>query len=323
MRFLMGQTAPKVNHAMNLSNAAMLTGDALSAINVLLVNEGLSIVAGVLILVVGWILATWAKRLIARGLSRVPIDPTLKPLIASLGRYVILIFTVVLVLGQFGVQTTSLIALLGAAGLAVGLALQGTLSNVAAGVMLLVLRPFRVGHAIQAGGQSGTVREIGLFTTILTTPELVFVSIPNSAVWSGVIVNYSHEPLRRVVFELPVDFVNDLDRVERAVLTALQSNSYVSKTPAPKVNVVDLKEYSVVLGVNCCVRSEDYGDALPSIRKSVKIALDKAEVLLAVSRQAPIIRNEPQARWNAPTSAMPSDSRQEEPGRNPARRSRA
>src|SRR5882672_5311841 len=152
---------------MNLSNAATITGNALSAINVVLVNEGLSVVAGILILIVGWILATWAKRLTVQGLAHVPLDLTLKPLIASLARYVILIFTVILVLGQFGVQTTSLIALLGAAGLAVGLALQGTLSNVAAGVMLLVLRPFRVGHFVQAGGQSGTVREIGLFTTIM------------------------------------------------------------------------------------------------------------------------------------------------------------
>jgi small conductance mechanosensitive channel len=308
---------------MNLSNAAMLTGNALSAVNVLLVNEGLSIVAGILILIVGWILATWAKRLTAQGLAHVPLDLTLKPLIASLTRYVILIFTVILVLGQFGVQTTSLIALLGAAGLAVGLALQGTLSNVAAGVMLLVLRPFRVGHFVQAGGQSGTVREIGLFTTIMTTRDLVYVSVPNSAVWSGTIVNYTREPLRRVAFDVPVDFVNDLDRVEKTMLAALQSNMYVLKAPEPWAGVADLKECAVIVGVNCCIRSEDYWRALPSIRKSVKTALDEADVLLAVSRQAPVVRNEPRTRWNAVTASEPSDSRPEAAERNPARRSRA
>jgi len=261
--------------------------------------------------------------LTVQGLAHVPLDLTLKPLIASLARYVILIFTVILVLGQFGVQTTSLIALLGAAGLAVGLALQGTLSNVAAGVMLLVLRPFRVGHFVQAGGQSGTVREIGLFTTIMTTRDLVYVSVPNSAVWSGVIVNYTREPLRHVGFDVPVDFVNDVDRVEKAMLSALQSNEHVLKAPEPSVAVVELREYSVVMGVGCCVKSEDYWRALPSIRKSVKTALDKADVLLAVSRQAPTVRNEPPTRWNAPATSEPSDSRPEAAEPSPARRNRA
>jgi len=190
---------------MKLSDVTSLTGNAWSTVNVLVVNEGLSVVAGTLILIVGWIAATWAKRLTARGLARLPLDPTLKPLVASLIRYMILIFTFILVLGQFGVQTTSLIALLGAAGLAVGLALQGTLSNVAAGVMLLLLRPFRVGQFVQVATVSGTVTEIGLFTTLLTTRDLVYLSVPNAMIFSGVITNYTREPLRRINFTLPVD----------------------------------------------------------------------------------------------------------------------
>src|ERR1700742_5346382 len=109
MRFHNSQIATKVNHGMNLGNAATLTGNALSSVNVLIVNEGLSVLAGVLILIVGWVVATWAKRLTGRGLAHLPLDLTLKPLIASLIRYMILIFTIILVLGQFGVQTTSLI----------------------------------------------------------------------------------------------------------------------------------------------------------------------------------------------------------------------
>ena len=251
---------------MNLGNAATITGNALSAANVLLVNEGLSVVAGILILIVGWVAATWAKRLTARGLARLPLDLTLKPLIASLARYTILIFTVVLVLGQFGVQTTSLIAVLGAAGLAVGLALQGTLSNVAAGVMLLVLRPFRVGHFVLAGGQSGTVCEIGLFTTIMTTRDLVYISVPNSAVWSGVIANYTREPLRRIKFDIPVDFINDLDKVEKTIIDALEANPHVLKAPEPWVGVSELREYTVVMAARCCVRSQDYCAPCPRSR---------------------------------------------------------
>ncbi|HEY5337847.1 MAG TPA: mechanosensitive ion channel domain-containing protein, partial [Rhizomicrobium sp.] len=122
-------------------------------------NSGIRFLAVILILVVGWMLATWAKRATLAALSHLPIDTTLKPLLASLIRYAILVVTLVLVMDQFGVQTTSLIAVLGAAGIAIGLALQGTLSNVAAGVMLLLLRPFRVGQFVEVNNQQGTVRE--------------------------------------------------------------------------------------------------------------------------------------------------------------------
>ncbi|HWA90812.1 MAG TPA: mechanosensitive ion channel domain-containing protein [Rhizomicrobium sp.] len=275
---------------MKFADAASATGNALSTVNVILLNEGLRVVAGTLILVIGWIAATWAKRLTVRGLAHVPLDLTLKPLIASLGRYVILIVTVILVLGQFGMQTTSLIAVMGAAGLAVGLALQGTLSNVAAGAMLLVLRPFRVGQFVEAGGKAGTVREIGLFTTIMTTRDLIYVSVPNSAVFGGVITNYTREPLRRVNFTVPVDFNNDLDKVERTIVAALDANSHVHKTPAPWVGVSELQEYAVLMFVRCYIQSEDYWKALPSIQKDVKTALDRAGILIAVTRQAPIRR---------------------------------
>ena len=278
---------------MQFSNAAMIAGNALSTVNVLLMNEGLSVVAGIAILVAGWILATWAKRWTAAALAHLPLDLTLKPLLASLARYAILIVTVVLVLGQFGFQTTSLIAVIGAAGLAVGLALQGTLSNVAAGVMLLVLRPFRVGHFVLAGGVSGTVREIGLFTTIMTTRDLIYISVPNSAVWSGIITNYTREPLRRINFTLPVDFVNDLDHVEKTILEALEANAHVLKTPEPWVGVNELQEYAVQMFVRCYIRSEDYWKALPSIQKDVKAALDREHILIAVTRQATIVRVEP------------------------------
>jgi small conductance mechanosensitive channel len=243
-------------------------------------------------------------------------------LIASLVRYVILAFTVVLVLGQFGVQTTSLIAVLGAAGLAIGLALQGTLSNVAAGVMLLVLRPFRVGHFVEAGGVSGTVSEIGLFTTIMTTRDLVYVSVPNSAVWSGVITNYTREPLRRISFTLPVDIANDVDSVEKAILGALANDAHVLKTPEPWVGVSELLEYSLVISLNCFAKSGDYWRVLPAIQKSVKSGLDKAGILFAVTRQAVAVRNEPVSQPNR-VKPEPSGTRQEEAEQNPARRNRA
>lgn len=287
---------------MKLSDATTTTMSALSSLNILIINEGLSIVAGTLILIVGWLVSTWAKRLTARGLAHLPLDLTLKPLLASLVRYMILIVTVILVLGQFGVQTTSLIAVLGAAGLAVGLALQGTLSNVAAGVMLLLLRPFRVGQFVQVGGVSGTVSEIGLFTTLLTTRDLVYISVPNSSVWSGTITNYTREPLRRINFTLAVDFMNDLDEVERVLTAALKANAHALKTPEPWVGVDSIEEYAVHVFVRCYIKSQDYWKALPSIQKDVKGAIDRAGILIAVTRQAVAVRNERPVSANSPSA---------------------
>jgi small conductance mechanosensitive channel len=267
---------------------------------VMLVDSGLRLVAAIAILAVGWMLATYVKRWVAAGLAHLPLDATLKPLLASLVRYAILIITLILVLEQFGIQTTSLIAVMGAVGLAIGLAMQGTLSNVAAGVMLLVLRPFRVGHYINAAGQTGTVREIGLFTTLITTRDLVFVSIPNSAVFGGVITNYTGERLRRVKFSVPVDYLNDLVKVEKTLLEALTANKLVVKDPAPSVVVSELREYAVQITARAYVRSPDYWQAFYGLQREVKDAMDKADILIAVTRQAAVIRNEPQSKVTIP-----------------------
>jgi small conductance mechanosensitive channel len=272
----------------------------LANLQLLMVNSGIRLIAAIVILIIGWILATWTKRWLVAGLEHLPLDLTLKPLLGSLVRYAILVITIVLVMEQFGVQTTSLIAVVGAAGLAIGLAMQGTLSNVAAGVMLLVLRPFRVGQYVQIAGQSGTVREIGLFTTIITTRDSVYISVPNASIFSAPTYNFTREPLRRVNFTVPVDFVNDLDKVREVIGAALAKNSHVLKMPEPWTDVSELQEYAVVMFVRCYVRSENYWKAMPTIQRNVKTALDKAGILIAVSRQAAIVRNEPQSPLNVP-----------------------
>ncbi|HUS10957.1 MAG TPA: mechanosensitive ion channel domain-containing protein [Pyrinomonadaceae bacterium] len=277
----------------------------LQSIQLMLVNSGLRLVAACVILVLGWMLATATKRWAVRGLAHLPIDLTLKPLLASLIRYAILIITLILVLGQFGVQTTSLIALLGAAGLAIGLALQGTLSNVASGVMLLVLRPFRVGHFVEVAGKSGTVREIGLFTTLLTTRDLTYVSIPNSAIFGSIVINFTREPLRRVEFRVPVDITNDLSQVQKAIVRALAADSHSVKEPGVSCGVLELQEYAVVMFARAFVPSNDYWRALPSLQKSVKDALDQEQILHPVNRQAAMVRTEPQ--WPANTPPLPNE----------------
>jgi len=279
-------------------------------LHLLVVDGGLRLAVGIVILAAGWMLATWAKRGLQAALARIPMDLTLKPLIASLARYVILALTLLLVVQQFGVQTTSLIAVLGAAGLAIGLALQGTLSNVASGVMLLVLRPFRVGQFVEiASGRQGTVREIGLFTTLLITRDGVYVSIPNSEIFGAVVINFTRERVRRVTFTVPVDWVNDVEQVEKTIVTALTANELVLTEPAPSAVLAELQDYSVIMRARAYVRSADYWRALWALQKEVKIALDKAKILPAVPRQAPMTRSEPQVAGNSLPEEEPQKGR--------------
>jgi small conductance mechanosensitive channel len=288
-------------------NPSSLGPNFITDLKLLLLDGGVRFLAAIIILIIGWMLATWAKRWTEAGLQRLPIDPTLKPLLASLFRYAILILTVVLVLDQFGVQTTSLIAVLGAAGIAIGLALQGTLANVAAGVMLLILRPFRVGHYVEvATGRQGTVREIGLFTTIITDRDLCYISIPNSAIFGATIINFTREPLRRIVIKVPVDAVNDLDEVEKVILSAAATNKGVVKTPAPDVVAGEIQEYAVVMNLRAYARSDEYWKVYYPLQKEVKTALHKAGVLIPVSRQAAINRAEPAK----PGNTLPQDNAQ-------------
>ena len=287
-----------------------------ATMEVLLVNSGLRLLAAIVILVVGWMLATWVKRWTMAGLRHLPIDLTLKPLLASLLRYAILILTLLLMLDQFGVQTTSLLAVLGAAGLAIGLAMQGTLSNVAAGVMLLVLRPFRVGQFIEVASQSGTVQEIGLFTTILETRDGVYVSIPNSAIFGSVIVNDTRARLRRVMFPVMVDIANDLGKVEEAIVAALAASDHALKDPAPSAGVQSLGEYSVVMYARAYTRSPDYWTALPALQRAVKDGLDKAGILYAVPRQAAMVRNETRSAVNRPKNEAPNSPPSADPPNN-------
>jgi len=179
-----------------------------------LTHYGVALLGAVVILILGWWLAGWASRAMHRSLARRHwMDPTLLPLVVSIVRYTVLLGALLAVLDQFGIQMTSLVAVLGAAGLAIGLALQGTLSNVASGVMLVVLRPFHVGHAIQAAGFTGTVQEVGLFATEIRTDDNKVITVPNKLLSDAPIINFSRLPVQAAVnitFLLP--YTADLGR---------------------------------------------------------------------------------------------------------------
>src|SRR6056300_1069718 len=197
------------------------------------------VLGATIILIIGFYLAGKLSKLVRKKLGVFDkIDPLIVPIIGNIIRYGIIIITLIAVLGQFGVQTTSIIAVLGAAGLAIGLALQGTLSNVAAGVMLLILRPFETGDWIEVAGSSGAVREVGLFTTKIDTFDNVFISMPNSTIWSSTIINNSKHTQRRLDIEIGVSYNSDLDEVEAAMLT-LADDPRVHTNPPPQFHVLN------------------------------------------------------------------------------------
>ncbi len=165
------------------------------------------------LLTVGWMVAGWVGRITRRAIDATPrIESTLAPFLSNIVRYLILAIVLIAVLAQFGVQTASIIAVMGTAGLAVGLALQGTLSHFAAGVVLLILRPFRAEDYIDSGAQSGTVVEIGLFATVLRTADGVFVYVPNGQLMNAAIKNFSRNPTRRIDLVVGIGYGDDIDK---------------------------------------------------------------------------------------------------------------
>jgi small conductance mechanosensitive channel len=241
----------------------------------LAVDYGLDVLGALAILIVGLIVAGWARRGVLRALNRVPrVDETLKPVIASIVRYGILVFVLIAVLAQFGVQTTSIIALLGAAGLAIGLALQGTLQNISAGIMLLFLRPFRVGDYIDAEGLSGTVEEIGLFTTHMRTYLGIYLEVPNAKIWNRAILNYSRVTARRLDVVVGISYGDNIDNAQAVLLELMTSDSRVNAEPAPQVLVTELSDSSVNLDLRCWAGADDYWAVLFDLNKAVKQRLD-------------------------------------------------
>jgi len=234
------------------------------------------ILGALLILTIGWIGAGWARRLTIKAILKFPkVDDTVGPIAASFVRYTILAFVLVAVLAQFGVETTSILAVFGAAGLAIGLALQGTLSNIAAGIMLLVLRPFSVGDFVDAGGISGTVEEIGLFTTQLKTPAGLAISAPNSSLWGSTIINYSRNPQRRIDLVVGVSYTDDIDGAMTEMLSLMESDPRMLKDPLPQVFVTALADSSVNMTLRCWVNTPDYWQTLCDLTRDAKVRLDE------------------------------------------------
>lgn len=254
-----------------------LTKDLIEQYGELAIQYGLDLVGAVLLLIVGWFIAGWAKRLVTRGLDHIDaIDRTVTGFLASLARYLVLILVLVAVLAQFGVETASILAVLGTAGLAVGLALQGTLSNIAAGLLLLFLRPFKAGDYVDAEGIAGTVEEIGLFATRFTTFDGVYLAVPNGQISNRSILNYSRLPTRRLDIEVAIGYGDDIDGASAVLMGLIKGDGRVLDDPEPQVMVTALADSSVNLNMRFWCKAGDYWALKFDMTKAAKIEIEGA-----------------------------------------------
>lgn len=227
------------------------------------------------VLVIGVILARllsgWADRALSRSER---IEPTVAKFLGNIIKYALWVVVAITVLTQFGVQTTSIIAALGGLALAVGLALQGTLSNVAAGVMILIQRPFRVGEYITAGTVAGTVQAIGLFTTEILQLDGLYVMVPNNELWNKAVVNFSRMPTRRFELVVPIGYDDDLRAAQQAMLELAQADPRALTEPAPVAFVAALGDNAVRVGVRVWCNTGDYLALSWALTEAVKLRFD-------------------------------------------------
>ena len=236
---------------------------------------GLNVLAALAIFVIGRWLAKLMSRIVRRTLSRNPkIDAILVGFITTFTYYTLFAFVVIAALNRLGLQTTSIIAVLGAAGLAIGLALQGSLSNFAAGVLMVFFRPFQIGDFIEGAGTMGTVRELTLFTTTLLTPDNKVVIVPNNKLHSDNIINYNTLGRRRLDLVFGVSYEADIDRVKAILADEIKADGRLLADPDPQIGLLELADSSVNFAVRPWVNADDYWPAFFGFQESVKKRLD-------------------------------------------------
>lgn len=244
-----------------------------------MVDYGLDVIGAVAILIAGWIIANWlSKRVEKLTSSAERIDNTLSPILVKGTKILIIVITVLAVLNQFGVETASIIAVLGTIGLAIGLALQGTLSNIAAGFMLLVLRPFNVGDVVDIGGTTGIVDEIGLFVTEMHAFDNIAITMPNSKVWGNKIENFTRFATRRVDMEIGISYDDDIDRAMRIIKEILDNEERVLQEPEPLIAVGSLGDSAVTIRVRPWTATDNVWPLRYDLTKRIKQRFDEEDI---------------------------------------------
>jgi small conductance mechanosensitive channel len=241
----------------------------------LLAFYGLKILAAIIIFVVGRWIAKALKNMIKRMMTKGNVDEILVSFVGNLTYIALLAFVIIAALNQLGIQTTSFIAIIGAAGLAIGLALQGSLANFAAGVLMIIFRPFKVGDYIEGAGVAGAVEKVHIFTTQLKTPDNKTIIIPNAKIMGDNITNYSAKDTRRVDMVIGVGYGDDLKKVREILEDILANDHRILKDPAPTIGVLELGDNSVNFAVRPWVKREDYWGAYFDVTETVKRRFDE------------------------------------------------
>lgn len=243
-------------------------------ISLYVIPWAINIVIALLIFIIGRIVISVLVGILGKVLGRTKLDSILIEFTQAIAKVLLLIFVIVAVLDQLGVNTTSLIAVLGAAGLAIGLALQGSLQNFAAGFLLLVLRPFKAGDYVEAAGTAGMIEKISIFSTIMRTPDNKEVTIPNGSIYSGNIINYSARDTRRVDMVFGISYGDDIKKAKEVMMAAVTADDRVLEDPAPNIAVSALADSSVNFIVRPWVKTDDYWPVFWDMTEKIKLELE-------------------------------------------------
>ena len=252
--------------------------EIISMIQTYLAEYGLKVVAAIVILIIGRMVAGWLRRLIEKMMTRGNTDPIIVGFVGSLAYIGMMAFVVLAALGQLGIQTTSFIAILGAAGLAIGLALQGSLANFAAGFLMIVFRPFKVGDFIEGAGEAGVVESIQMFTTTIRTGDNKTIIIPNASLGNGNITNYSTKETRRVDLTVGASYDADIKHVRDVLLGIIGADERILSDPEPMIAVGELADNSVNFVVRLWVKTDDYWGVFFDTTEAVKIRFDEEKI---------------------------------------------
>jgi small conductance mechanosensitive channel len=250
-----------------------------------LAHYGLEVLGALVILIVGWTVANLVARWLRSWLGKKKFDATLVPIVADTIKIMILAITFIMVLRRFGVQTASLIALLGSVAIGIGLALQGTFSDIASGILLLTIRPFNTGDAVHLNGDYGVIDKIGLFITELHTYNGVYWTMPNSIIWKNQIQNYSRRPNRRIDLTIPIHRDSDIDKAMRVITEIAEADERVLKDPALLVAVRGLSESSIDILVRPWTAPGDWWRTQLDMYESIKKRFDEEGIILAYPKQ--------------------------------------
>lgn len=242
-----------------------------------ILHLGKSLLLGLVILLMAWGFSALARKLILKGTRKFnAVDESVGKILSGVVRTIIWLFAALIILDLLGINTASILTVLGAAGLAVGLAMKDSLSNIAAGIMLLFLRPYKLGDYIDCGSVSGTIREIGLFTTTFTTPDGLFIAAPNSVLFGAPIKNYSRNPRRRADITVGIAYGDSLSQGMQVLLKLMREHPLILQDPAPEVLVSELADSSVNLTLRFWTENKDYWEAYWSVKAQLKDALEGA-----------------------------------------------